>query len=768
MNKYHWLILVLGLLISGCTAEIRTKSFLSTLNGDALPYVYQYADNQLEESYPFRKDTVQIDEATVWSLNVDRQIPGNDDSTFELRYCFQLKKGKMNNAGVGVEFKFENWDTSNQVFAPAAVYNGNRFRSLDIPYPPYIYDEKEKELDMPVTITQVPRLSLQPVSSQIEMLTSNCTTPMLGFYSPVRQKGFILLTLPDTRLGKTGFVIRENPKEHTASFVVTAPGVREKKYVMTNLIESSDRATDWNEGDSVSVRVKVYNFDASSLDVFFDKLFEVRKALSGKNEYINRMPFSQTSSIILDHHDQTKWLDDGRYKYICNRPESESPYGHIQVGWSGIPVYAFPQAIQPTQQRVERIVSSLNMLQQAQGKSGLFYGMFKKGELFGDNFNEKAERRSIAMIRRTGLALYHCIQIEDLLERQGFETQVNPEWDKMLRKAADGLVTLWQRYGQFGQFVDVETGEMDINNSTAGAINVAALALASQRYEEPVYLEVAEAAANLYYTRDLSKGYTGGGPAEILQCPDSESAAELAESFTVLYEVTGKKEWLDKARFAASMFSSWVVSYDYEFPETSDLGRIRAKATGSVWASVQNEHSAPGIYILSGDFLLKLYRATGDERYAELLKDIAHNVVQYVTTSSNPLGRESVPGSVSERVNLSDWEGNNEIGFVLPGDSNMAWETVALLSMLQNPGIYVQTDTGKLLVLDHVNARILERTDKGVWLEIENPTDYPAEVSILAETQAEAQIPLGYNACAKWQKVKVMGKETEKVLLPLL
>lgn len=765
MNRLYWIIPALGWLISGCTAGIETESFLSTLDGEVLPYVYQYAGNKLKESYPFSEETVQIDEATGWRLNSEQHLSGHDDSTLELTCRFRLEKGRMADTGVGVEFEFEDWDTSNQVFAPAAVYNGNRFRSLDIPYPPYIYDKEEKGLDMPVTVTQVPRLSVQPIPSRIEMLTSNCATPMLGFYSPTRQKGFILLTTPDTGLGTSGFIIRENPEERTASFIVTAPGVREKKYVMTNLVESSDCAADWKEGDSVSLRIKAYNFDSPSLDVFFDKLFEVRKALSGKNEYIHRMPFSETASVILAHHDRTKWLDDGRYKYICNRPDSDSPYGHVQTGWSGMPVYAFPQAIQPTRQRVNRIVSSLNMLRRAQGKSGLFYGMFKKGELFGDNFNEMSERRSIAMVRRTGLVLYQTIQVEELLEKHGLGAQINSEWDSMLRKAADGLVTLWNRYGQFGQFVDVETGEMDINNSTAGAINIAALALASQKYDEPRYLEVAEAAGNLYYERDLLKGYTGGGPAEILQCPDSESAAELAESFTVLYETTGKKEWLDKARFAAAMFSSWVVSYDYKFPEKSDLGRINAKAAGSVWASVQNEHSAPGIYILSGDFLLKLYRATGDERYADLLKDIAHNVVQYVTTPSNPLGRGSATGSVSERVNLSDWEGVEGIGSVLAGDSNMAWETVALLSVLQNPGIYVQTDADKLLVLDHVNARVLERSDKGVLLEIENPTDYPAEVSVFAETKAEALKPLGCNACIGWQKISVKGKDKVRVVV---
>ena len=95
----------------------------------------------------------------------------------------------------------------------------------------------------------------------------------------------------------------------------------------------------------------------------------------------------------------------------------------------------------------------------------------------------------------------------------------------------------------------------------------------------------------------------------------------------------------------------------------------------------------------------------------------------------------------------------------------MAWETVALLSILQNPGIYLQTDTDKLLVLDHVNARVLERTDKGTLLEIENPTDFPAQIAVFAETKAESGKPLGCNACLEWPKVDVGSKEKIKVLI---
>lgn len=763
MNKYYVLFAITGMLTLGCTSGNKTTKLLQTLQGDVSTRVCQYNGNKLTGAFPLEAGSSSVNDSTSWLLNIKEEVIDTDPDAMDLEFRFSLEKGKMTASGVAVEFKFANWDTSGYVFAPAAVYNGNRYRMLPISYPPYIYEEKDKPSDMPVTITNVPRLSTENDSSRIEMLTSNCTTPMLGFYDKKKQRGFILITTQDTPLGNSGLTITENPEQRTVSFIVSAPGIRENKYVMTQIIPSDDQAVNWQKGDQLSLRLRVYNFEANSMEAFYAKMFDVRKALSGTNEYLNRMPFSETASIILNHHDKTKWFKNEKYGYICNGPQSNSPYGHIQTGWSGIPAYALPQAIQPTAERISRVSSSLDVLRQVQGKSGLFYGMFKNGTLAGDNFAEMEKKPAIAMIRRTGLTLYMGLQIQELMRLQGNEQEINPEWDKMFRKSANGLVDLWQKYGQFGQFVNVETGEMDINNSTAGAINIAALALAARHFGEPRYLEVAEAAANLYCERDLKNGYTGGGPAEILQCPDSESAAELTESLTVLYEVTGKQEWLNKACFAASVFSSWVVSYDYKFPQDCDLQRINAKVTGSVWASVQNEHSAPGIYILSGDFLLKLYRATGNEKYAELLKDIAHNVIQYVTTPGNPLGKGSAPGSVSERVNLSDWEGKQGIGAVNAGDSNMAWETVALLSIQQNPGIYIQTDTDKLLVLDHVNAKVIKRTETSLTLEIENPTAYPAQVSLFAENNQASKQPLGLYAYTKWPKIAVPAKQKVQV-----
>jgi len=96
-------------------------------------------------------------------------------------------------------------------------------------------------------------------------------------------------------------------------------------------------------------------------------------------------------------------------------------------------------------------------------------------------------------------------------------------------------------------------------------------------------------------------------------------------------------------------------------------------------------------------------------------------------------------------------------------DSNMAWEILAALSAMMNPGIYLHTDDETFLVMDHVEAKIVERTPKGVTLSITNPSPYDATVSVLAETAAAAQRPLPLNGFMNWLKVDVKHGETKMI-----
>jgi hypothetical protein len=743
---------------------VSANAFLKQINGKMRLVICKYHGNKLVQKNTFASDTLKMP-ASHWESSISQVNDPEEEEVIEYSVTFKITRGSEKSAGVAVAFDFNDWSLQDYVFAPAVLYGGNRFKIEAVGYPPYIYNPESRNLDMPVTVTNILHLNKDGSPSKVEMLTGNCSTPMLAFYNQVNGRAFILLTEQGTRFGNSGLIIEENLSRKQATFVISAPGVREQRYAMCGRENSGDVAVDWNEGDEVSLKFRVYNISVNGIPGFFEKIFDVRKSLSGKNLYRNVTPYSAVANMILNFHDSVKWYEDDKYGYICEDPKSDVCFNHLQIGWGGSPIFTLPMVIRPTPERVRRAVKTFDLIISLQAPTGLFYGMFMKGRILGDNFKQKADRPFIAMTRRTADVLYFGIKQSEILRKQGYGTVVKSEWDSSMRKAADALVNVWNKYGQFGQFINVETGEMEINGSTAGAVSIGALALASKYFNEPRYLEIAKNACRYYYERDFKKGYAGGGAAEILQSPDSETPWDMAESAIGLFELTGEKEWLQVAKEAVYMLSTWTVSYDYKFPPDCDMARSRCQTSGSIFASSQNNHGAPGLYVLSGDFLLKLIRATDDKRFKEYYKDLAHNVIQYVNSRFNPTIRKGSEGATSERVNLSDWEGTKEIGNTWVGSSIISWETLELLTSLQNPGIYIRNDTGEILVLDHIEASIVKLENHRVTIKITNPTPYDAEVSVLSENGTQAKSPLGMYAYLNWKKVNVKAGQTKIYLI---
>jgi hypothetical protein len=390
-----------------------------------------------------------------------------------------------------------------------------------------------------------------------------------------------------------------------------------------------------------------------------------------------------------------------------------------------------------------------------QGDAGFFYGCGHHRMFYGDDFGNP-EDRGFHLIRKSADALYFLLKQFDLLDKQG---QVIPaHWEAGARRVADAFVRLWDENRQFGQFVDADTGQIIIGGSTSAGVAPAGLALAHGRYGNPDYLRVAEAAARQYYERDVLSGATTGGPGEILQCPDSESAFGLLESFVVLYEGTGQREWVDKAQDMARQCASWCVSYDWPFPPDSLFGRLDVRSAGAVWANVQNKHGAPGICTLSGDSLWKLFRATGERLYLDMLRDTAHNLTQYLSRTDRPVG-EMPSGWMNERVNLSDWDDN--VGGVIHGS---CWcEVSCMLTYAEAPSIYVQPDTGLLVAFDHVDVE-LEGVDAGeVRMRITNPTKFEARLRIFVEPSTNMSRPLGQNTLWGLPTVVLAPGETKSL-----
>ncbi len=78
--------------------------------------------------------------------------------------------------GVGFEFVADNWTTKNYVFAPAAIYDGNRFDISYVRYAPYITDwEMPRKPNRPVVTTNIHHLNKNGKDARIDFITL-CTS----------------------------------------------------------------------------------------------------------------------------------------------------------------------------------------------------------------------------------------------------------------------------------------------------------------------------------------------------------------------------------------------------------------------------------------------------------------------------------------------------------------------------------------------------------------------------------------------------------------
>jgi hypothetical protein len=167
-----------------------------------------------------------------------------------------------------------------------------------------------------------------------------------------------------------------------------------------------------------------------------------------------------------------------------------------------------------------------------------------------------------------------------------------------------------------------------------------------------------------------------------------------------------------------------------------------------VYANVQNKHSAPGICTLSGDSLFKLFRATDDKRYLELITEMAHNLPQYLSRHDHPISGMPA-GWMSERVEMSDWL--EPIGEIFYGS---CWcEVSNMLVYMEIPGLYVQIDTGLVYAIDHIETSVVENTPLHLAVRVTNPTAFPAKVKVLAENSKDTAHPLGQNALIGCQRI---------------
>lgn len=663
-------------------------------------------------------------------------------------FVFRFKALKdMPESGVAVAFDQYNWTSDNYVMIPASVYNGNRQRIVNRRYATGIDPSDYNMPDLALTSNPIPQLSPDFGSqSRLEISVCNTASPIIAILDRQKDEGILLLTDQGIeRDGQTidhGLIVEEALDRSIASFVVSAPGVREKKPEFIGFSRSPDRGLRIRRGDEITIRVTRLTYPCRNVPDLLEHFMHNRKRHIKCAPPRNLIPMSEVLSIMNRNIDMRYFKNDSVEFY---RPETAD---WMSYGWIGGLINTYPMLALGDNEHLRRVACTFNFaLPRAKGKSGYYYDiLLPDGKVL--NRDAATVVPGITVTRRNADVLYWMIKQFNLMKSMGNGNLIRKQWEDDVQRLADAFVKTWDEDGTWGNYLYVETGKVAIFNTTSGAMAIGGLALAAEYYKQPDYLRIAEESAGDLYRQYAIRGFTSGGCGDILQNSDSETAVALMTSLMTLYEITGKASYLRQSRDLANLCATWTVSFDYQLPENTPLAKLGANLTGAVWASTQNKHGAPGFCTQSGDALFKLYRATGDTLYAELLRDIIHAHAEGIQPN----------GKITERLTYcdADQRGSRADGW------ETGWnETNGALMALEIPGIYIRADLGNIYVFDHVEAKIIKNNSHKLALRIYNPTKYDAEITIFIENSKAAAKPLGDNSFLKWNdKIKIKAGET--------
>lgn len=552
--------------------------------------------------------------------------------------------------------EFPEWEETAYVFLPACVYDGNKFKRMKSSYPP-MYGRADCGVNPLPMISDVPAFHPDG-SGKIEVTSGDLSVPCYGVFFRQTQRAFFIFTEQACKGKNIGFLAE------WGSITVQFPVIRSKCYRMCRMDKPSrDSGISVQKGERVCIKLRIKEFACKDIPEFFELFFENRRCLLSDRPCLNG--YTQELWRLMEEHMNRDNFSGEYYAEISKKWQC----GWVGGGMSSLPLLKHGGALSKM-----RAIQTIDFMTSNISPAGFFYTMIENGVISDDGFQNEHMKHAM-LVRKNGDALY-------FLFKHFSVTVPKQSWVSAAKKCADAFVRLYERYHDFGQFVHIETGDMLFGGTASGASVISALVCAWQYFGNGKYLDIARSAGEKYYSDYVERGVTYGGPGEALCAPDSESAYAILESMVLLYEATKEQKWITYAKHSLHLLSSWIMPYSYVFSMDSELGRLRIHTVGSVFANVQNKHSAPGFCTASGDAVYKLYKYTGNRKYLELLRDVVFCIPQFVSTESRPLfswdkePRKLLPGWINERINTSDWEGEQRVGEVFYGS---CWCETALL-----------------------------------------------------------------------------------------
>lgn len=659
--------------------------------------------------------------------------------------CFKMEKGNISHGRLFLAAELPAYRDDWFIFIPSACYDGNCFSMVDVnSYPPCFFRDHipRDAMDPGVVGKEVPSLH-NGFNRQI----TDASAPLIGIFMPEKKQTFFLALEQDTILGNNGIELAVT-KERNLQILLSFPSCRRKTFCACKNLDTAPALT---AGLEVSIAFQTRIMETEDIVSFYKSFAEIRNLFPEQGAFRHYRSLSHAEEILLKMFEEDRFLKEYGF-YTKARGQKV-----LELGWVAGQEYSAIFA-NGSENAKRQVMTQLEMIfANAQLESGFFTSLASVKEdnkIYWKTINfPPVEGKNTCIVRFECEMLFFLIKLLRLLDERN--VTYPDRWKASLYKLAKALEKFYLTYGQFGNIMEPHTGNLVLGGSGNGMLGPGAMALAAEYFREESFLAVAmDAAGN--YVKDLrKKGYTYGGPGDAMNMPDSESAFSLLESLVTLAEVDEKNraEWLQQAQFAADYCASWVPAVAYKFPKDSTFDRLGLDCRGAVQANLQNQHGAPAACINSSSAFFRLFRMTGEKRFLEILREIVHNCVQYISTENTPItaydGRPLPVGDICEKVFFQDYVKRQGEIFCASG----GWTEIAvLLTVTENPGIYCDTEKDFLFVMDHIDAQM-----QGDLLTVSNPFDYSISVRVFVEK--EGGKTYDFQPFPSFKKITLQGKE---------
>ncbi len=199
-----------------------------------------------------------------------------------------------------------------------------------------------------------------------------------------------------------------------------------------------------------------------------------------------------------------------------------------------------------------------------------------------------AERREVYDACNLGNAAEGFFEAHELARQCGLD---RPAYRDTGLAICDFLLTQQRPDGQLGKAWAPDGTCLD-PHGTIGCYLIPAFVAAYRATQEPKYLAAAEKSYEFYIGGLRHDGYTTAGALDT-HCVDKESAYPLIDAALALYDLTGKRSYIEAAEDASYYFASWQWHQTLRFPPDSPLGAMECDTFGGTAVSTQHHHLDP-------------------------------------------------------------------------------------------------------------------------------------------------------------------------------